>query len=149
MRILSTSHNGSLPGCAMHNKAGLCSAQYDGLRKPLRNVVIESGSIVENVVIAECVFSCSEKWICWPRTNVTSQTWTCFSAEKRGISRGCLMQSPDFIPPPSLPLCRLQPRFHSAGWRIAASRLTCRRTCFHWITQCSSLDWVFISPLCI
>lgn len=25
--------------------------------------------------------------------------------------------------------------------------LTCRRTCFHWITQCSSLRWVFISSL--
>lgn len=58
MRILSAAHNGSIPGCAMYNKALLCSIWW-ALRKPLWNVVIERGGVVENVAIAKHVFSCS------------------------------------------------------------------------------------------
>lgn len=58
MRIHSAAHNGSIPGCAMYNKALLCSIWW-ALRKPLRKVVIERGGVVENVVIAKHVFSCS------------------------------------------------------------------------------------------
>lgn len=57
-----------------------------------------------------------------------------------------------FLPYPSLPLCcMLLASFlvwlRRLFWRMAESRSTCRQTCFHWITQCSSLHWVFLSSL--
>lgn len=54
-RTHSAAHNGSIPGCAMCNKA-LRGSVRRALRKPLRNVVIERGGVVENVVIAKHVF---------------------------------------------------------------------------------------------
>lgn len=110
MRIHSAAHNGSIPGCAMYNKALLCSI-WLALRKPLRNLVIERGGVVENVVIANCVFffffpvvhAPFEKWISWPRTNAASQTSTCFSAplwETEGyFSKSYLIKACDFSSP--------------------------------------------------
>lgn len=72
---------------------------------------------------------------------------------KRDIFKSYSINTCDFISLPSLPLCYpplagILVLLSRMLGRMAESHLTCRRTCFHWITQCSSLQWLFFPSLC-
>lgn len=151
MRIRSATHNGSIPGCAMYNKALPCSIRW-ALRKPLRNVVIERGGAVENVEIANHVFSCSAcsfwKMDLLAKNKCRLADLYLFSASLWECCFQKLFNESLWLCPP-LTFTSSHPLL--AGFLVSVSRLfffwTCRRTCFHWITQCSSLRWVFIFSL--
>ena len=150
----------------MYNNALLCSIRW-ALRKPLRNVVIERGGVVENVGIANRVFFLFFFFPCsacsfW-KMDQLAKNKCCLadlhllfssSARDREVFFKKLLNESLwlFLPYPSLPLCcvllaSFLVSLKRLFWRMAESLSTCRRTCFHWISQCSSLHWVFLSSL--
>lgn len=153
MRIHSATHNGAIPGRAMYNKARLCSIRW-ALGKRLRNVVIErrgcSGKCCDcKACFFPAVHAPFKKWVCWPRSNVALQTFTCFQhLRETGVFRRNLMKAFDsFRLLASLTLCC--PLL--AGFLVSLSRLfwriARRRTSFHWITQRTSLPLSFYFQL--
>lgn len=151
MRIHSAAHNGSIPGCAMYNKAWPCSIWW-ALRKPLRNVVIESGGVYWKMLWLQSMFFPVAQVSFW-KLDLLAKNKCCladlhlFSASlwKRNVFKSYLTKAFDSFPSYLLFLFAL---FIGSISCLSEQTLlfngTCRRTCFHWITQCSSLP-VFIS----
>lgn len=146
MRKHSAIHNGSIPGCAVYNNAWPCSIWW-ALRKPLQNVVIESGGVLENVAIAKHVFSCSARLL----LKIGSRSQEQMLPRKPPLVFSFSARVKHFLELFNETFLTLSLFTYSsslllllAGFLVWLNSLFSTVARFHWIAQCSSLS-VFIS----